>query len=1055
MKQELGRPKLLVTGLGISLVIYSVMVLGYVGTAPDLGLRGLLSDSELRDRETQPTGDLPAGETGSESGNADAGKVPPSELRLNLAAARSGMLIRIVSDELECKGSKPQPGDVLTKIQNRPIRSFLDFSRALHDLRDARIEAGGQLDPGTDPLDEKPDVYPELVVIGDDRWVEVDFVRLESGEKFTSWLMVQSLPLGQVLLSVVWLVLQFVIFNISALAAWHRPFDRSARLFFGMCGIQMGAFIGGFHWWVITAMPLLNLPFLVLALLVPAASLTFFLNYPRPLGPMIHRPKQATAAIYAVPVLASVVMASLYLLAWWLTAPEMSVAAVEVTAWCLSTLRFAIYTYLAFAGLCFFVMLFALTREYITTSGGAERKQMQWMLGAGLISAIPICYTLYLALVDQSGFALGRARMPMFLASVSFMLAYSIGIARFKLMLVDQVVSRGMLYYTASQGLTIGYGVCVALVAFFANDLNVAGAVPGRFQQLLSVGVLLTFSVVVLTWSRDRLQQSIDRRFYREKYQLDKALQRVSRAINRMEDRETLGQRMLGSCREFLAASMGALYLREPGGTTFQLASVDGPGTLPEQFRVTPEVMQRLKSEVAIQRASGASDELTEILRLLKCELLFPLESDGDVEGIVALARRQDGTPYTAEDLTFLNTLGQFTSVALRSVQTHLDFARLNEELRLKANRIDEQRQQIAMMQSELTTTAPAEPASPQDDEPQELRRGMIRGNSPAIREVLETVGRVAASESTVLIQGASGTGKELLTQALHENSPRRSGPMVRVHCAALSPSLLESELFGHVKGSFTGAHRDRIGRFEMANGGTLFLDEIGDISLETQIKLLRVLQTRSFEPVGGTRTIKVDVRLITATHQDLHKMISQGRFREDLFYRLNVVNITLPTLQERREDVLELSLHFLKETAQRAGKSISHIESDAVDALMRYDWPGNIRELENVIERAVVLCAGDHITLNELPNEVLDARPKARSPGTSTARGSIKSPPDGTVDLVRGAFQRSRQPSAESEVELLSRTLAECGGNKSSAARQLGIPRSTLFSRLKKAGLS
>jgi len=198
-----------------------------------------------------------------------------------------------------------------------------------------------------------------------------------------------------------------------------------------------------------------------------------------------------------------------------------------------------------------------------------------------------------------------------------------------------------------------------------------------------------------------------------------------------------------------------------------------------------------------------------------------------------------------------------------------------------------------------------------------------------------------------------------------------------------------------------------------------------------------------------------VDVRLITATHQDLHALIAQGRFREDLFYRLNVVNITLPTLQERREDVLELSLHFLKETAQRAGKSISHIESDAVDALMRYDWPGNVRELENVIERAVVMCEGDHITLNELPSELLGPGPKVGSRAKSTPRRSIDPPPEGTAESVREALTRSRPQSAESEADLLSRILTECGGNKSSAARQLGIPRSTFFSRLKKAGLS
>lgn len=1024
MTQELARPKLLVTGLGVSLVIYCAMVLGYVGTAPDLGLRGLLHDSDLADSE-------------------------------------SGMVVRTTTDEIEYKGVKPQSGDLLVRVYNRSIRSFLDFSRALNALRDARIEPDGQLDPGGDPLDE-PDAYPNLVEIGEERWVEVEFVKRETGDRHISWLMVRSLPLSHVLLSFTWLVLQFAIFAISALAAWHRPFDRPARLFFTMCGVQMGAFIGGFHWWVISAVPLLNLPFIVLALLVPASSLMFFLNYPRPLGPMIHRPRHVTNIIYAIPVLASIGMAGLYLVAWWLTDPEMSPTAVNVTMWCLGVLRAAIYIYLAFAALCFFVMLVALTREYVTTPGTVERNQVKWMLGAGYIAAIPICYTLYLALVDQPGFALGRARVPMFVASVSFMLAYSIGIVRYKLMLVDQVVSRGMLYYTVSQGLTIGYGVCVALVALFATDLNVAGAVPGRFQQVLSVGVLLTFSVVVLTWSRDRLQQGIDRRFYREKYQLDKALQRVNRAINRMEDRETLGQRMLSSCRDFLASSLGALYLREPGGTTFQLVSVDGAGTVPEQFRVTPEVMLRIRSEVAIQRVSGGDDALTQILRELKCELMFPLQSDGDVEGVVALARRQDGTPYTAEDLTFLNTLGQFTSVALRSVRTHQDFGRLNEELRLKANRIDEQRQQIAMMQAELNSgNTPTEPTS--DKEPQELRRGMIRGNSPAIREVLDTVGKVAASKSSVLIQGASGTGKELLAHAIHENSPRHAGPLVRVHCAALSPSLLESELFGHVKGAFTGAHRDRVGRFELAHGGTLFLDEIGDISLETQIKLLRVLQTRSFEPVGGTRTVEVDVRLITATHQNLQALISQGRFREDLYYRLNVVSITLPTLAERKEDIFELSLHFLKQAAQRAGKSISHINSDAVEALVGYHWPGNIRELENVIERAVVLSVEDHITMNELSAELFAGQRPAPSGSSGALR--IDSPASGSVESIRDSMSRGEpvrpdgigtdSTAVESEAELLTRTLNECGGNKSKAARQLGIPRSTLFSQLKKAGLT
>ncbi len=228
-----------------------------------------------------------------------------------------------------------------------------------------------------------------------------------------------------------------------------------------------------------------------------------------------------------------------------------------------------------------------------------------------------------------------------------------------------------------------------------------------------------------------------------------------------------------------------------------------------------------------------------------------------------------------------------------------------------KIERIETQSRQIAVLQTELsqiqnpTNAAPA----PQTGD---LNRSDMKGKSRAIDSVLDTVRKVAGSESSVLIRGESGTGKELVARVLHENSPRRGGPMICVHSAALSPRLLESELFGHVKGAFTGAHRDRIGRFQAASGGTLFLDEIGDISLDIQIKLLRVLQERCFEPVGGTQTIQVDVRVIAATHQDLEQLIVQGRFREDLYYRLNVIRIQMPPLRERTEDILELALHFL-----------------------------------------------------------------------------------------------------------------------------------------------
>jgi transcriptional regulator with GAF, ATPase, and Fis domain len=422
---------------------------------------------------------------------------------------------------------------------------------------------------------------------------------------------------------------------------------------------------------------------------------------------------------------------------------------------------------------------------------------------------------------------------------------------------------------------------------------------------------------------------------------------------------------------------------------------------------------------------------------------VYGLEVDGAISGLVVLGKKRNAAGFTAEDLTFLHAMGQITGVALHSAKVHGDLTRLNEEMRLKVEKIAEQERRISMLQAEFTSTPQNNVAKP-TSETGAFRRDVIKGNSPAIVRVLETVRKVADSETSVLVRGESGTGKELLAQILHDNSPRRKGPMVRVHCAALSPTLLESELFGHAKGAFTGAYQDKIGRFEMADGGTLFLDEIGDISFDTQVKLLRVLQERNFEPVGSTRTVHVDVRLVTATHQHLERLITEGRFREDLFYRLNVISITLPPLRERPEDILELSLFFLSRAATRTNKTITHIDDAALAVMERYGWPGNVRELENVIERAVVLADGDLIRLDDLPTEVAkaDSQPAVRFGDTKPVTDEVSIPTPATAGL---AFD----PQAERT--LLVDALRQADGNKAQAARLLGMPRSTYYSKLKK----
>ncbi|HOU37519.1 MAG TPA: sigma-54 dependent transcriptional regulator [Treponemataceae bacterium] len=304
-----------------------------------------------------------------------------------------------------------------------------------------------------------------------------------------------------------------------------------------------------------------------------------------------------------------------------------------------------------------------------------------------------------------------------------------------------------------------------------------------------------------------------------------------------------------------------------------------------------------------------------------------------------------------------------------------------------------------------------------------------IIGKSPSMLKLFDVVKRVAPTRASVLITGESGVGKELIANALHNLSTRKDNPIIKVHCAALAENILESELFGHEKGAFTGAVSRKRGRFELAHGGTIFLDEIGEINQSVQIKILRVLQEKMFERVGGEDTIEVDVRVITATNRDLEKEIAEGRFREDLFYRLNVVRIHVPPLRERKDDLPLMISAFVKEFAEENGKVIESIDPKARQALYAYDWPGNVRQLRNCIESAVVMTTGTVITLDELPPSIreMDEIPAITIPVGATM--------------------------ADAEREIILQTLAAQNGNKSKTAEVLGIGRKTLHRKLDEYG--
>ncbi len=340
----------------------------------------------------------------------------------------------------------------------------------------------------------------------------------------------------------------------------------------------------------------------------------------------------------------------------------------------------------------------------------------------------------------------------------------------------------------------------------------------------------------------------------------------------------------------------------------------------------------------------------------------------------------------------------------------------------------------------------------------QRYAKGDSRPASKSMQNLYElTITRIARSDSTVLIEGESGTGKELMAGMIHHFSNRSDKELVKVNCAALAEGLLESELFGHVKGAFTGAMANRQGRFELANSGALFLDEVGEMSPALQVKLLRVLQEGEFERVGSSETIKVDVRVIAATNRNLKQEVAKGNFRTDLYYRLNVINIPIPPLRERREDIPQLVVHFIDKNRNRLGKPRMYLRRAAYDAIVRYDWPGNIRELENCIERACVMANSDTIEVNDLPLEVqqaqsrapVSAAPNPDRPGAAVETAPTPEPvPTAQPDIAPLSLSEARE---QFEKDFLEQKLAEQGGNVSHTARDLKIARKNLQHKIKK----
>jgi formate hydrogenlyase transcriptional activator len=556
------------------------------------------------------------------------------------------------------------------------------------------------------------------------------------------------------------------------------------------------------------------------------------------------------------------------------------------------------------------------------------------------------------------------------------------------------------------------------------------------FLQLLARSLALAIDDVL------NLRQSLAARLEleRQNARLTLLLDLTRRVTSNLDLREVL-QTIAASVRQVMHCDAAGISLPDPASGKYRLYALDFPdseGFVHEKSTTTPgesqvRAIETLKPVVLNRiKAGDVGPEQYAIISAerLKSICYIPLVNRGRALGTFALARREENA-FSEDDVEFLTVTAGQVAIAIENALTYREISELKDKLA----------QEKLYLEEEIRS---------------EMNFEQIIGTSPPLKHVLELVETVASSDSTVLLLGDTGTGKELVARAIHDHSRRKQRTFVKLNCAAIPTGLLESELFGHEKGAFTGAISQKVGRLELADQGTLFLDEVGDIPLEIQPKLLRALQEREFERLGSTHTRKVNVRLIAATNRNLEKMIAEREFRGDLYYRLNVFPIRIPPLRDRREDIPLLVRYFVAKCARQMQKKIDTIPAAAMRTLTNWDWPGNIRELENFIERAVILTRGRslEVPVAEL-NTAKISPPVSDGPPSQDAVRFVKEAISALANDVRekGAGQEHDEKQRGEIVRILQETRGRVGGAGGAAAR-IGINRTTLLSRMKKFGI-
>ena len=962
---------------------------------------------------------------------------------------RSAFTTALKAQPKQVEGTPPPVGSVIRKVGDHDIKSWSNLVKApfwvQRDL--AYIQQAGT------PL---PDWVKQEEVAGDDAktWIRVEYDPPGSGaEQHVAWCLLSQLPTDERIPTVLWFLLKVFLFLIGMLAYWKRPKEKATALFYFMTIATLVAYTGGYHWSQLANHPVYILGFMFAGVLMPALALHFYLVFPRPNPLLLRYPRRIQWVMYGIPVVFLIVMLTCYVRI------RIDVRNNGDAAQPLEFLAGVVLTYLGVAGLYFLASIGCLFYSWTKAQETLERNQVKWIL-LGCVAAVgPVVYAVYLAIWQPNRFASGAGTWPIFAASTLLTLAYVISITRYRLLEVDKLLTTSVGYFLSSFLAAVLYYAVVFLGTLIFNQVLTGP----RLTETLAVSASALMLLVVLDQARWRIRKALDRRYSHDQSQLDRTFERMGKAIEQLVDSQALVQKLLQSTTDLLGVQQASAFVRD--GERLKLAGSVGP--TPPMAELEPGFP--LCQSLVQGRVMLGKVRTPHLLTPAQKQLLFlggevgqPILDEGRLLGFLVLGPKETG--WRQQDFDLLSAFAQIGALALENAEGHRTIEVLNQDLQGKIKKIGEQQRRIFALQTQLhrqtlgtelpanTETAVAEESGSSaaaNPSATVVGPGGVVGSGEEVAKLNVLVRKVAATDAVVLIRGESGTGKELVAKAVHETSARAEKPFVKVHCAALSSNLLESELFGHVKGAFTGAHRDKVGRFELADGGTLFLDEIGDVSLEVQTKLLRVLQERTFERVGSSDSIKVDVRILAATHQSLETLIRQGRFREDLFYRLNVFPVVVPPLRQRIEDIPELAMYFVRLSAVRCKKPVKGIDDEALLALKNFSWPGNIRQLENTIERAVVIAEGEIVTVDELPSELF-ASP--REPASTLRPSSSFAASPSAATTHRTSSMRSERERIERERML--EALASAGGNKAEAARVLGVARSTLLSRMKKLGI-